>query len=197
VIVACVILVSVLYGFVRLRPARLQIVSLAKTTEAAEARLAKMQSPKEPTSDPGTLENGLREVEKTLAREQAQLDVLEKGLVAPDDPVAVYRLQVEVSEWAKRCGLHILEHGEDTQRARVASPNDGLPATPAPIIPSTRPRRRLRAETSYEDFRQFLRGLKDLSHNVTVVEYLLEPAKVSDAEPFYEDRLAVSMTLTL
>ncbi len=176
VLIASLLLVAVLYGFLRVRPARSEIETLEGNTREAEARLAAMPSPGEPMGDPGQLEATLRDVEREMTREQARLDALEKGVVALDDPAALYRLQTEMKVWARKCGMRILETSESP------APSDG------------RPRLKLRAETSYADFLKFLRGFRERSGNVTVAEYLLEPAKVAE-EAGAGSGLEATMTL--
>jgi hypothetical protein len=177
VMIAGLLLVAMLYGFLRMRPARSQTALLSKNIQEAEARLAAMPSPEEPPGDPGKLEGELREIERDMTREQARLDALGKGFISLDDPTVLYRLQVELSEWARRCGMRILEESADSATART----------------DARPRRRLRAETSYAGFLKFLRGFKDRSGSVTLVEYTLEPAKIEDGVA--QGRLEVAMTL--
>jgi hypothetical protein len=187
---AALLLVAVLYGFLRVRPVRSQRALLSKNIQEAEARLAAMPSPEEPLGDPGKMEGELREIKREMAQKQAQLDLLEKGFVALENPTALYRLQAEMSVWAKKCGLHILEETDDTAKGGAQLFGVTHAATPT----DARPRRHLRAETSYDGFLKFLRGFSERSGSVTLREYTLEPAKISENE-VPEDRLEVTMTL--
>lgn len=183
VIVAVVAFVSVLYSFLRVRPARLEITLLTQTTKEAEARLSTMQSPQEPISDPANLEDELRQIEQEIAREQENLTLLEKRIVPLENQTGLYHLQVEVLDWARECGMRILEN------------TGNAPAAPADL--SMRPHRRLRIKTSFSSFRKFLLGLKHLSRGVRIIEYTLKPPSVLESGASEGNQLDVTLTLAL
>lgn len=116
----------------------------------------------------------LTRLEEALVGEQETLTQLEQRFAPSQSNEALQALKVEVSDLAKSSGVLIRESVPYQPAAATAGSDRALLSQFATGTLYRRPLQRMRMESSFAGFRQFLRGLDRLSWRATVARFDIE-----------------------
>ena len=125
--------------------------------------------------NPKVLETRIREAEERLEAMAETSDDLDSGFVAPDDSAAYQQLLLELTTLAERTGVEILSIVRKTNPPPAREPARRNTRGKVPVAtaneppPPIRPLLVVRTGAPFIDTLDFLRGMKDLSFYVCVM----------------------------
>lgn len=184
---AFAIIVLVLYGAFRWKPANAEIGELKTSLTSALKGRDKLQLPSGKHRDANQLSGDLEKIRSTLSTVGEALNQAEKTLVNPNNGADFQQLKIQISTLAQESGLTIIEnvpYGVGSQQrsgtAFFVDPNrtpDPKAETSAPVIHEyfhtlyARPLQIMTVQSSFKALLGFVHGLDRLSWKVNLMSF--------------------------
>jgi len=183
------------YFYLRFRPVSKKIKQVKGANTSNQKKLKSFKLAKEPRTNNDRLKSQLKQLEEEVEQGKNKIRNLEKQFASLDSLESLQQLKVEISSLARLSGVLITENiPYDSNRSAGAGfrrPSKAMSAMEPNSMnllmvlkmnkEFTRPLRKITVRTSFYDLLSFIRGLKELSWNVTIAQFALETLEQPEA----------------